>query len=193
MLTRFRTCALAIILLSYSTFLTTCGSEQIAAPTMAWTPLPTVRPQSIHPTVMPTRGEIRQQVGDCIDDARFIEDLTIQDGTIVIPGKRLDKRWSVQNSGTCDWGPGYALVRLGEDPFVGAEEIALYPARAGSSAIWQLVLEAPEEPGDYLSHWQAQNPQGYLFGDSVFLLVVVEEPTPVPSATPLIVEATDSE
>lgn len=136
---------------------------------------------------------MRQQSDDCLNDARFIEDLTIQDGTIVIPGERIDKRWSVQNSGTCDWGAGYSLVRLGDDPFLGEDEIALYPARAGSSAVWQVILEAPDEPGDYLSHWQAQNPQGYLFGDSVFLLVVVEEPTPVPTATPLITLATDSE
>jgi len=193
MLTRLRTFAFALVLLSSSTLLTACGSRQIAAPTVAWTPLPTISPLSIPPTVLPTSSEIRQQVTDCLDNARFIEDLTLQDGTIVIPGQRLDKRWSVQNSGTCDWGPGYTLSRLGEDPFVGADEIALYPARAGSSAIWQVVFEAPKEPGDYLSHWQARNPQGYLFGDSVFLLVVVEEPTPVPTATPLIVQATDTE
>src|SRR3972149_6412987 len=41
----------------------------------------------------------------CQNNASFIEDLTIPDGTQVLPGEALDKRWSVSNSGSCDWGP----------------------------------------------------------------------------------------
>jgi hypothetical protein len=109
----------------------------------------------------------------CADDARFIEDLTIPDGTHMDPGERIDKRWSVQNTGTCDWGPDYRLVRISGDALVGPDEIALYPARAGTDAVWQVVLDAPDFPGEYSSRWQAQAPDGTRFGDDVFVLIEV--------------------
>jgi hypothetical protein len=111
----------------------------------------------------------------CSDDARFIEDLTIPDGTRVSPGEQIDKRWSVQNTGTCDWGPDYRLVRISGDDFAGPDEIALYPARAGTDAVWQVVLQAPDFPGEYSSRWQAQAPDGTRFGDDVFVLIVVTQ------------------
>lgn len=110
---------------------------------------------------------------ECTNDARFVEDLTIPDGEHVSPGQKIDKRWSVQNTGTCDWGPEYRLVRISGDAFAGPDEIALYPAKTGSDAVWQVLLEAPEFLGEYSSRWQAQAPDGTRFGDDVFVVVVV--------------------
>jgi len=70
---------------------------------------------------------------------------------------------------------------LEDHQFSGPDELALYPARAGTAAVWQVVLEAPMEPGDYFSRWQARTPTGSLFGDEVFLLISVRSPTPTPS------------
>lgn len=112
---------------------------------------------------------------DCTNDARFVEDLTVPDGERVQPGQLIDKRWSVQNTGTCDWGPAYRLVRITGDAFSGPDQIALYPARAGTEAVWQVLLEAPAFPGEYSSRWQAQAPDGSRFGDDVFVVVVVTD------------------
>jgi hypothetical protein len=128
----------------------------------------------------------------CQDDALFLEDLTIPDGSIITPGAILDKRWSIQNSGTCDWGEDYRLLRLGEDSFEGPQSLALYPARAGSTAVLRVELYAPLTPGDYLSRWQAQSPDGTLFGDVVYVLIVVEAPTPTATVTPLISSTPES-
>jgi hypothetical protein len=168
----------SIVILS----LTACRSEPDRSIPPAWTPFAEFIPS---PTGSGQEGGSRSSAALlCVNDARFIEDLTLPDGTVVKPGAVLDKRWSVQNSGDCNWGPGYHLVRIGEDSLEGANEIALYPARAGSSAIWQVILSAPDESGDYLSRWQARNPDGRLFGDEVFLLVSVVEPTPTPTPEP---------
>jgi len=118
----------------------------------------------------------------CNDDASFIEDLTIPDGTLVLPGETLDKRWSVSNSGSCDWGPDYRLVQVGTSEIQGPTEVALFPASAGSTAVWEVALVAPPTPGEYLGRWQARAPDGSLFGDEVFVLIVVAEPEP--TATP---------
>jgi hypothetical protein len=80
----------------------------------------------------------------------------------------------VENSGTCNWGPGYRLVRIGQDAFEGPEEIDLYPARAGATAVLQVALQAPEIPGEYISRWRAQAPDGSFFGEELYILIVVE-------------------
>jgi hypothetical protein len=117
-----------------------------------------------------------------LNDAIFLEDLTIPDQTIVDPGENLDKRWSVQNSGSCDWGSGYRLLHVSNDAFRTPDEIALFPASAGYLAVWQIQLGAPFEPGEHISIWQARSPEGLLFGEQVYLWVVVATPTPAPTS-----------
>lgn len=121
----------------------------------------------------------------CKDGAHFLEDLTIPDGTHVTAGQDLDKRWSVQNSGSCDWGPDYRLVHQGSSAIDGPAQVALYPARAGAEATWQVNLRAPQQAGEYQSRWQAQAPDGSLFGDEVFIVIVVDRPpvTGTPTTT----------
>ena len=173
---------LTVLLVGLSLLFTGCGPVAEDTPTFSWTPFP----ESAVPS-SPTAVDLESKSHTpsiCINNARFLEDLTIPDGSVVGPGATLDKRWSVQNGGSCDWGPGYNLVRLGEDQFSGPDELALYPARAGTAAVWQVVLEAPMEPGDYFSRWQARTPTGSLFGDEVFLLISVKSPTPTPSPEP---------
>jgi len=119
----------------------------------------------------------------CTNEAAFVEDLTIPDGTLASPGERLDKRWSVRNTGTCNWSAAYRLVPLGESEFSAPAEVALYPARAGELATLQVVLGAPGTPGEYASRWQAKAPDGSLFGDAIFVFVIVERATPTPEPT----------
>jgi hypothetical protein len=118
-------------------------------------------------TAVPTAAEA------CVNSATYQEDLTVPDGSIVAPGERLDKRWSVRNSGSCDWGPQYRLVRLDAGAVESRDELALYPARAGTQAVWQVELIAPETPGEYLASWQARAPNGEFFGEQVFVLIEV--------------------
>ena len=95
----------------------------------------------------------------------------------------MDKRWEVKNSGSCNWTDGYTLrliagVDLGSQP-----QQALYPARAGTHAVIRLVFQAPIEPGNYRSAWQAYAPSGDAFGDPVFIDFSV--PPADPGATSL--------
>jgi next-to-BRCA1 protein 1 len=120
----------------------------------------------------------------CENDARFVADLTVPDGTIVSPGEAVEKRWSVLNAGTCDWVEGYSLVRVGTGAIEGPAEQALYPARAGATAEISVGLRAPEAPGEYLGRWRARAPDGSLFGEEIYVLIFVEEPTPTASPSP---------
>ena len=122
----------------------------------------------------------------CVNDAQFMEDLTLPDGTEVLPGAAMDKRWLVLNRGECAWGPEYRLVQIGDSRIEGPGALALYPAVAGGQAVWQVQLVAPQEEGEFISRWRAQSPDGTLFGDGVYVLVVVDAspltPTPIPTA-----------
>lgn len=146
------------------------------------TPPPVLNPQETS-AGLPSQLEAAlpaapQVVGTCTDAARFVEDLTLPDGTVVGPGTVLDKRWSVQNAGSCDWGPDYRLVQIDNDGLTGPAEVAIYPARAGTAAVWQVELQAPMVPGEYSSRWQARAPDGSFFGDPVFVIVVVGTAAP---------------
>ena len=162
-----------------------CRSEETFEPTAIVEPgRPSSTPVLAPPTSTPQPGATATvPADDCLNDAVFVEDVTIPDFSLVEPGESLDKRWLVENSGTCDWTAGYKLVRLGADDFTGPTEMALFPAAAGSSAEIRVELTAPEEPGEYISRWQAYSDEGVPFGQEIYLLVMVPTPTPEPTPT----------
>lgn len=111
----------------------------------------------------------------CQDGLTFLNDLTIPDGTVVGPDSTLDKRWEVENSGTCNWNENYRLRLIAGPEMNAQKEQALYPARSGSRAAIRIQFKAPTEPGAYQSAWQAFNAQGEAFGDPFFIDIVVGE------------------
>jgi hypothetical protein len=150
----------------------------------------TDRPVFIPPTLAPTKLQALATqvllpgataipptpVQECSDVLSYLEDLSIPDGSQTEPNASLDKRWSVQNNGTCNWGEGYT-IRLISGAEMGAEPTqALIPARAGSDAVIRIQFIAPEEPGTYISAWQAFTPAGLPFGDQFFINIVVANP-----------------
>jgi hypothetical protein len=46
---------------------------------------------------------------DC-DNADFVTDVTVPDGTVLDPGETFTKTWRLKNAGTCSWTPSYAHV-----------------------------------------------------------------------------------
>lgn len=126
---------------------------------------PTLTDEPIRPTPTPT----------CFNGLRFLSDLTIPDGTLVEPGETLDKRWEVENSGTCNWDDRYR-VGLIAGPGMGVPvQQTLVPALAGTQTMIRMVFIAPKEEGNYRSAWQAYDPDGNAFGDPFFIDVIVGE------------------
>jgi hypothetical protein len=111
----------------------------------------------------------------CYNDLRFLQDLSFLDGAIVKPGAEVDKRWQVQNSGSCNWHEGYTLQQISGDALGVDSPQTLYPARSNTNAIIQLIFTAPTAPGEYFSTWQAVDLRGNPFGEAIYLHIVVED------------------
>jgi hypothetical protein len=139
-------------------------------PTLAVSPsstpdLPNPTPARSLPTVTPA----------CVNNLRFLDDLTIPDGMQVSPGALLDKRWKVENTGTCNWDNRYRLTRIAGDGLGAGSEQMLFPARSGTEAEIAIQFHAPDEPGVYHSAWQAVDPDGRPFGDPIYIEFFVSD------------------
>jgi hypothetical protein len=150
--------------------LAACTPEVSATPYLPPTPAPRVTllptPTSTLPPGVPTPV--------CIDNLAFRDDLTIPDYSVVFPGSLLDKQWLVQNTGSCNWDERYRLRMIGGYPMGAAEEQALYPARAGAEAVIRILFTAPSEAGEYVSLWQAYDPNGFAFGEAFLIKIIVQ-------------------
>lgn len=144
-----------------------------ATPTLTSTPLPPTPTLSPTPTVTASPEPSATPLPPCTASLDFISDLTVPDGTAVLPGSPIDKQWLVQNNGTCDWHSAYRLRLVFGDPLGASPEQALYPARAGAQAVLRILFTAPLTPGTYRSGWQAFTPNGDPFGEPVFIEIVV--------------------
>jgi hypothetical protein len=95
------------------------------------------------------------------DQAQFVKDITIPDGSQISPGAAFTKTWRLRNAGACNWS-GYTLVFDSGD-LMGATS----PQSIGTVAIGQEVdlsvnFTAPTSSGSYRSYWRIRNSSGVL-------------------------------
>ena len=162
------------------------SSRGLASPTVTLeiltaTLTPSPEPAEVTPTVTNTpepevtaTPEPPSPTPVCEASLRYLEDLTIPDGTLVTPGQVIEKQWRVENNGTCDWDASYRLKLVDGYPPLGATgEQALFPARAGNTAAITVGFTAPLEAGTYRTAWQAYRPDGTPFGEVVYMEITV--------------------
>jgi len=128
------------------------------------------------------------------DQAQFITDVTVPDGTVFQPGETFTKTWRLKNLGVCTWTSGYQLIFDSGDSMNGPATQAL----AGSVAPNQTVdisvtLKAPTTPGTYRGYWKLRNAAGVLLpvtngfqGTSFFVEIKVVPPSATPTITPSV-------
>lgn len=172
----FRVMLLFIVCMGY-TGLTGCAfSYQKQAPdadqNKIFTP-PTIEP--IRPDITATaEGEDKSKEKIvCEDKLSFVEDLNYPDGMVVAPSATIEKQWKVKNIGVCNWNDGYKLKFIEGDAMGANPEQSLYPARSDTEFVIKIKFTAPAQPGNYRSIWQAQNPDGMLFGDPIYIDIIV--------------------
>ncbi len=174
---------LALMLLGISFLTVSCGtgtlpgqSEGIYLPPTSVSPAnPPVMliPTATIPEAETTLVALPTSLPPCTNNLRFVEDLSIPDGSLVTPGEVLDKSWKVENNGSCNWDSAYRLKHVGGPEMDAPTEQALFPARSGMQASIRVIFTAPSEAGAHRSAWQAFSPDGTAFGDLIFIEIQV--------------------
>ncbi|MBI4671845.1 MAG: hypothetical protein HY741_09300 [Chloroflexi bacterium] len=170
---------------------TTIIAIATAVPLASSTPLPTNQPTTaptntavtivVTATSAPPTNAPPTVQPPCVDNSKFIADLTIPDHTIFSPNAVFNKSWRVQNTGNCTW-ENFSLV------FVSGTQMAasgLYPVPntpPGATADLLVPMTAPANYGAYHGTWRLRNAKGQLFGAN--LTVVIDLPAPATVAPP---------
>lgn len=99
------------------------------------------------------------------DQAAFLRDVTIPDGTEFPSGTQFKKTWRLQNKGTCTWTPEYAVIFDSGDAMGGptAAPIGVSVPPGGSVDV-SVNLTAPGQPGTFRGLWKLRNAAGVTFG-----------------------------
>lgn len=130
------------------------------------TPPPTVT--GTPPTATPTRtpGTVVTVPANSCDKARFVRDVTIPDGTVMSPGQRFTKTWSLTNVGTCTWTKGTYQIVFFSGEQMGAPAALAFPEDVppGRTANFTVEMTAPSTAGTYRGNWMFKNAKGELFG-----------------------------
>ena len=132
----------------------------------------------------PDSGETTDPNLPC-NQAEFVSDVTIPDGSTVPPGSAFVKIWEVKNVGSCAWTNAYSVVFAGNgnamDGPAAAPLMASGEVKPGQNARIAVSMRAPLEAGDYRGSWQLRGPDGKNFGvgaagnESVFVQVRVAD------------------
>ncbi len=162
-----------------------------ATPTETSAPSPTST-ETMTPTPVPTPTSTPSPVPSlsCTDNATFVVDVTIPDGTTLAPGQTFSKDWRVLNTGTCAWGAGYTLAFVGGDLMNAPSVVGVPYTAPGTTADLVVPMAAPSTTGTATGYWQLRNPNGAFFGPSLYVTINVPvTPTPIPpvcSGVPII-------
>jgi len=121
-------------------------------PTNTLVSLPTSAPATLPPAVSAT---------PVCDQAQFVKDVTIPDGTLFDPGETFTKTWRLRNAGACTWS-GYSLVFDSGDAMSGSSPIAIGTVNPGQEIDLSVTFTAPASNGSYRGYWRIRNTSGVL-------------------------------
>ncbi len=107
------------------------------------------------------------------NNAAFVNDVTIPDGTDIKAGKSFVKTWSIQNKGTCAWSTSYKFAFISGDAMNGTSVAVPSAVPAGQQVQISVTLTAPTAAGSYKGFWRMQTDQGQFFGDSPWVAITV--------------------
>jgi len=140
-------------------------------PTATPLPLPT---QPLLPAVtQPAAAQILP--AESPDNAIWVADVTIPDGTYYLPNARFTKTWKIENTGTTTWDTSYSLIYI-YGP-IHDEQQLIIPLTKQVKPKEQLEISvpmrAPRNYGAAKTWWQLMNGKGQRFGEQFWVDILV--------------------
>ena len=138
----------------------TVSVQQTTTPVVATATSVFSSPAVASPTGLTAGGAATQ---GC-DDADFVTDVTVPDGTVMDPGETFTKTWRLKNAGNCSWATSYAVVFSDGDSMGGnATQALTTTVNPGQTVDISINLKAPATPGSYIGNWKLRNTAGVTF------------------------------
>lgn len=124
------------------------------------------------------------------DQAGFVADVSVPDGSKFNPGQSFTKTWRLRNNGSCTWTTAYTAVFDSGNAMDAPAAVNLSSSVApGQTVDISVAMKAPGTAGKYRGNWRLRNASGARFGlgasNAAFFvdIEVVELPTRTPTAT----------
>jgi len=121
---------------------------------------PTNTAVALPTTVLSTNTSVPPPTAVC-DQAQYVKDVTIDDGTTFAPGETFTKTWRLRNAGTCTWS-GYSLVFDSGDAMNGTSPVTIGTVNPGQEVDLSVTFTAPSTSGSYRGYWRIRNTSGVL-------------------------------
>jgi len=127
--------------------------------------------------------------------ARFVKDITVEDGTVFLPSSHFVKTWRLRNEGAVAWPEQLVLAFVGGDQLGVVDSVVVSPLPPGEEIDISVEMIAPSAPGRYSTFWRLSCADGSRFGQRVWTDITVvpdidnsdsmnPEAVPVPSVAP---------
>lgn len=138
-----------------------------------WTPQPTCPAcptQVVVPTAQttaePTAAAPTEEPGVKCIQFEFLGDVNYPPGTVMKPGTKFNKTWTIKNTGTCTWDNDFDLYLSGGEAFgtnkYGDVPSGVIPGETIDVTVYNMV--APMTEGTYYSYWILLTPDGSRVG-----------------------------
>ena len=125
-------------------------------------------------TAVPTNNPFEVTATETLcDDAKWVADVTVPDGTEMTPGQDFVKTWKVRNTGSCTWGTGYSAIFAYGEKMSGVAEPMTSAVAPGEEVEISVRFKAPDNAGEYSTYWRLANASSIPFGENIFMLIVV--------------------
>ena len=112
-------------------------------------------------------------VDDRPSNGAYVADVTIPDDTRLSPGQSFTKTWRVKNSGERPWSDGFRLVFVQGAAMTNQRSIPLPACAPGQEVEISIAQTAPTRRGTYFGDWKMRDDRGTLFGEVLFLRIIV--------------------
>ena len=103
----------------------------------------------------------------------YVADVTIPDDTRMAAGQAFTKTWRVKNVGKRPWGDGFRLVFVAATAMTTQRSIPLPACAPGQEVEISIQQTAPARRGTYFGDWKMRDDRGNLFGEILFLRIIV--------------------
>ena len=153
------------------------------APTTTPTPTFTNTPRYTATSTLPPATLVPPTAASC-NNATFMQDVTIPDGTQMVYSQSFTKTWSVKNSGTCDWSTSFKLAFSYGESMGGVPVAFSSTVIPGQTVDISVNLKAPNKTGKWTGVWTLMDDKGQPFGTLLTVVINDAPPGPTPTSTP---------